>query len=355
MSWSDALPESAHILRRLIDAASPNPPGDCEAVSRVCVELLEHDVSDVRILRAPDGTPNVLASIGHGTKTLLIHSHYDTQPAGDLTRWESDPYCATLRDGAIYGRGAGDDKGSVAAQLAALLTLARAGFDPPFRLLFAFVADEESGGERGTRFLRESGALHADAVVIGEQTDNQVAIGERGIVWLRIEFAGTAAHGAIPEAGVSALVPAAALIDRLHRSLAPELQRRQPTPLLPSSSINIGRCLAGVDVSTVPSSAIIEIDRRIVPGEDPAGCVREIENNLDQVLRQYPGVTASIAVLPGVRSVPDPARQPAGAVLTGRRHRDLRRQASDGLSAIERRAVLRGRGHTNRHLRAIGS
>ena len=146
--------ESAHILRRLIDAASPNPPGDCEAVSRVCVELLEHDVSDVHILRAPDGTPNVLASIGHGTKTLLIHSHYDTQPAGDLTRWESDPYCAALRDGAIYGRGAGDDKGSVAAQIAALLTLARAGFDPPFRLQFAFVADEESGGERGTKFLR---------------------------------------------------------------------------------------------------------------------------------------------------------------------------------------------------------
>jgi succinyl-diaminopimelate desuccinylase len=295
MSWSDALPESAHILRRLIDAASPNPPGDCEAVSRVCVEFLEHDVSDVHILRAPDGTPNVLASIGHGTKTLLIHSHYDTQPAGDLTRWESDPYCAALRDGAIYGRGAGDDKGSVAAQIAALLTLARAGFDPPYRLQFAFVADEESGGERGTRFLRESGALHPGAVVIGEQTDNQVAIGERGIVWLRIEFAGRAAHGAIPAAGTSALAPAAALIDRLHRNLAPELQRRQPTPLLPSSSINIGRCVAGVDVSTVPGSAIIEIDRRIVPGEDPAGCVREIGIVLDQVLQQYPGVTASIA------------------------------------------------------------
>ena len=141
----------------------------------------------------------------------------------------------------------------------------------------------------------ESGALHADAVVIGEQTDNQVAIGERGIVWLRIEFAGRAAHGAIPAAGA---VP---LSQRL-RSLivfigaSPWLQRRQPTPLLPSSSINIGRCVAGVDVSTVPSSAIIEIDRRIVPGEDPAGCVREIENDLDQVLQQYPGVTASIAV-----------------------------------------------------------
>ncbi len=281
-------------------------------------------------------------------KTLLLHSHYDTQPAGDLTRWESDPYRAALRDGAIYGRGAGDDKGSVAAQIAALLTLARAGYDPPFRLQFAFVADEESGGERGTRFLRESGALHADAVVIGEQTDNQVAIGERGIVWLRIELAGRAAHGAIPEAGRSALIPAAALISRLLQSLAPELQRRRPTPLLPASSINIGRCVAGVDVSTVPSSAILEIDRRIVPGEDPAGCVREIRILLDQVLQQHPGITASIAVFlesaafltppdsPLARSFQQAVTETSGAKpLTGyRQSSDARYFAGEGIPIV---------------------
>ncbi len=317
MSWSDALPESAHILRRLIDAASPNPPGDCEAVSRVCVELLEHDVSDVHILRAPDGTPNVLASIGHGTKTLLIHSHYDTQPAGDLTRWESDPYCATLRDGAIYGRGAGDDKGSVAAQIAALLTLARAGFDPPFRLQFAFVADEESGGERGTRFLRESGALHADAVVIGEQTDNQVAIGERGIVWLRVEFAGRAAHGAIPEAGVSALVPAAALIDRLHRSLAPAAPAATADPVAAFlvhqhwSLCGGGRCLHRTELRNHrdrPPHRAGRRSRRVRSGNrDRSGSGASA---VSRCYRQH-------CLLPGVRGVPDPARQPAGAVLTG--------------------------------------
>jgi acetylornithine deacetylase/succinyl-diaminopimelate desuccinylase len=294
MSWTDDLPEAAHILRRLIDAASPNPPGDCEDVCRVCVEMLAPVVPDVRVVRAPDGTPNVLASLGHGEKTLLIHSHYDTQPAGDLARWTGDPYTATLRDGAIYGRGAGDDKGSVAAQMAALLTLARGEFAPPFRLLFAFVADEESGGQRGTRFLREAGELRADAALIGEQTDNHVATGERGIVWIRVELAGRAAHGAIPEAGNSALIPAAEFIGRLHRELTPRLRRRHPTPILPASSINIGRCLAGDHVSTVPGSAFVEIDRRIVPGEEAESCVREIQVILDAVLDQAPGVTAKI-------------------------------------------------------------
>ena len=292
MSWDQTdLPEVARILRRLIDAPSPNPPGDCEAVSRVCLDLLTGVVPDVRVVRAADGTPNVLAALGHGERTLLIHSHYDTQPAGDVARWSSDPYRADLRHGRIYGRGAGDDKGSVAAQLAALLDLARGGFDPPYRLLFAFVADEESGGERGTKFLRERGELRTDAVVIGEQTDNQLAIGERGIVWIRVEFRGRAAHGAIPEAGASALVPAARLIERLTRELEPALRARRPTSLLPASSLNVGRCLAGGDVSTVPDRALVEIDRRIVPGESPAGCLAEIEATAREIAAGCPGVT----------------------------------------------------------------
>jgi succinyl-diaminopimelate desuccinylase len=336
MTWSDPLPEAAHILRRLIDAASPNPPGDCEAVSRVCVDLLEREILDLRVVRAPDGTPNVLASLGGGDKTLLIHSHYDTQPAGDPALWTSDPYQATLRDGAIYGRGAGDDKGSVAVQMAALLHLAREGFAPPFRLLFAFVADEESGGERGTKFLRESGALRADAVLIGEQTANQVAIGERGIVWIRVEFTGKAAHGAIPDAGASALAPAARLIDRLHDRLVPALRQRRPTPLLPASSLTFGRCAAGIDVSTVPATAVVEIDRRIVPGEDPDGCVAEIAAYVDEVLRPSPGVTARVTPFLGAPAFLTPpetplvrALQEAVAATCGPRPLTGYRQASD--------------------------
>lgn len=348
MSWNESLPEAAHILRRLIDAPSPNPPGNCEAVSQVCVELLHDAVPNLRVVRAPDGTPSILAAIGSGEKTLLIHSHYDTQPAGDLSRWSSDPYLASLRDGKIYGRGAGDDKGSVAAQMATLLSLARGGFAPPYRVLFAFVADEESGGERGTRFLHERGDLRADAVLVGEQTDNQVAIGERGIVWLRIAFSGAAAHGAIPDAGISALLPAARFIDLLHRQLDPALRQRRPTPLLPASSLNIGRCLAGVDVSTVPSSAIVEIDRRIVPGEDPAACQQEIDALLEKVLVNFPGVTAkSEAFLSGpafLTSPDDPVvRSLQGAVAAGggnaeptgyRQASDARYFANDGVPIV---------------------
>jgi succinyl-diaminopimelate desuccinylase len=347
MSWSATLPEAAHILRRLIDAPSPNPPGDCEEVSRVCVALLEGDVPNVRVIRAPDGTPNVLASLGQGDRTLLVHSHYDTQPAGDRAQWSSDPYRAILRNGAIYGRGAGDDKGSVAAQMAALLMLARGGFDPPFRLQFAFVADEESGGARGTQFLHETGELRADAVLIGEQTDNHAAIGERGLVWVRVAFSGRAAHGAIPNAGVSALLPAAEFVSRLNQEFAPLLRRRQPTPILPPSSINIGRLDAGVDVSIVPSAAVVEVDRRIGPDEDPAGTVRELQVILDKVLANYPHVSARLTPFLTSKAFLTPPESPVVQSLqtaieetTGVRPLTGYRQSSDARFFVEDRVPL---------------
>jgi acetylornithine deacetylase/succinyl-diaminopimelate desuccinylase family protein len=348
MSWPTELPEAAHILRQLIDAPSPNPPGECEEVCQVCLHLLEGSAARIRVVRAADGTPSVLATLGSGPRRLLIHSHYDTQPAGDPARWESDPYVAALRDGRIYGRGAGDDKGSVAVQLAALLALDRAGFIPPYEVLFAFVADEESGGDRGTRMLHERGELRADAALIGEQTDNQVAIGERGIVWLRVTFSGSAAHGAIPEAGISALAPAARLIEQINGTLAGDLHTRRPTPLLPASSVNVGRCEAGVDVSTVPSRAVVEIDRRIVPGETPEGCVLDIQSLVDEALRAYPGATAHLETFlsggafltdtsaPAVQSLQRAIQKAGGdGTVTGyRQASDARFLANDGIPLL---------------------
>jgi succinyl-diaminopimelate desuccinylase len=298
MSWDDpSLPQVAHILRALIDAPSPNPPGHCEDVARVCLEFLDGIVPGVEVVRAHDGTPSVLVTMGSGNRTLLIHSHYDTQPVSDIDQWHSDPYVADIRDGSIYGRGAGDDKGSVAAQLAAALDLARSNADLNCRVQFAFVADEESGGMRGTKFLREHGRLRADAVLVGEQTDNQLALGERGMAWCRVTLHGKPGHGAIPDAGISALAPAAAFVHRLNHGLAPSLRTRQPTPLLPPSSVNIGRLHAGNDVSTVPDTAVVEIDRRIVPGETPGECLHELQHILNDVLRHHDGVSAEWLLL----------------------------------------------------------
>lgn len=287
--------EASAILSDLIAAPSPNPPGDCEAVAAVCVRwLADLDIAH-RIVRAPDGTPSVIATIGHGPRRLLVHSHYDTQPPGDLSAWATDPYVPAVVDGRIHGRGAGDDKGSVAAQLAALRALKRSGCKPDHEVRFAFVADEESGGERGTAFLLEAGELDCDLALVGEQTDNRIAVGERGMAWIRIAFGGRAAHGAIPDAGISAALPAARFVAMVEDELLPQLATRRPTPFLPASSANVGRIDAGIDVSIVAERAVVDVDRRIVPGESVEGAVAEIEMLAARAAARHPGVSVSAA------------------------------------------------------------
>jgi len=286
--------EVSAILSDLIAAPSPNPPGDCEAVAGVCVRwLAELDIAH-RVVRAQDGTPSVIASLGQGERRLLVHSHYDTQPPGELAAWNSDPYMPVVRDGNIYGRGAGDDKGSVSAQLAALRALKRSGFAPEYEVRFAFVADEESGGERGTAFLLEAGELDCDLALVGEQTDNRLAIGERGMAWIRVTFHGRAAHGAIPEAGVSAALPAARFVTMIDDELLPALPARRPSGLLPASSANVGRIAAGIDISIVAERAEVDVDRRIVPGESVESAVAEVERFAARAVDRHPGVSVSI-------------------------------------------------------------
>jgi acetylornithine deacetylase/succinyl-diaminopimelate desuccinylase-like protein len=85
------------------------------------------------------------------------------------------------------------------------------------------------------------------------------------------------------------------LIDQLSRELDPLLARRCSTPLLPASSLNIGRCDGGVDVSTVPSHAVVELDRRLVPGETPTSCQAEIQRFVNAIVADHPGITATVS------------------------------------------------------------
>ena len=108
----------------------------------------------------------------------------------------------------VYGRGAGDDKGSVAAQIMALVALARASVNLNGCLQLAIVADEESGGLEGTVWLRDLGKLKPDLLVIGEQTNNQVAIAERVACGIDLTVFGKSTHGAMPWAGENAVLKA---------------------------------------------------------------------------------------------------------------------------------------------------
>lgn len=271
-------PTVVELLQQLIRIPSPNPPGDCSAIADFCAAYLRDAGLAVQRL-APDGRAwSVVASLGDGPgPSLMYHAHIDTVPLGQNARWSHDPFAGAIADGRVYGLGSVDDKAPLAAMLrvAADLAVRRAALRG--RLVIVCAADEEIGGSLGTRWLAESGHLPAcDFVVVGEQTANRVAVAHKGVLRATLRVAGRTAHATTPANGVNAINGMARLILALERYQREQLDPR-PHPLLGSPSINVGVIEGGVSANVVADACLIKVDRRMVPGEDPAVVMAELE------------------------------------------------------------------------------
>ncbi|HEX7974406.1 MAG TPA: M20 family metallopeptidase [Anaerolineales bacterium] len=279
--------ETVELLQTLIRQRSDFPPGDSRAaIATVATKLAQAGV-ETEILARKEHQPNLLARLGSEDQSpaLMFHAHIDTVPSGDLSRWSVDPFGGELKGRKVYGRGAGDDKSSVVAQLMAILALARAGAPLRGRLLLAAVSDEESGGEQGTHWLHQEGKLRTDALVVGEQTNNRVAIAERVACGIDLTIFGKSAHGAMPWAGENAVLKAARALTWLQDHLFPRLQARSH-PYLPPATLNIGKIQGGIQWSIVPERCKIEMDRRLLPGETREMAMAEIRETLDAYIAQ---------------------------------------------------------------------
>jgi succinyl-diaminopimelate desuccinylase len=193
-----------------IDTA--NPPGDTRKIVAEIERFLEPLPVDVERVVADPAKPNLIVRApGQADQTLLYNGHLDTVPF-DTDAWTRDPLGEHV-DNRIYGRGATDMKGAVASMLFAIQAYAATDADPPVDLKFAFVSDEEVGGDAGLPALLRNGQLDADACVIGEPTCEEgrhsVTVADRGSIWLTLEASGEGTHGSRPPLGVNA-------IDRLY-------------------------------------------------------------------------------------------------------------------------------------------
>lgn len=275
--------EVAALLQSLIQDRSDYPPGDTRGVINTLKGFIKDAGVDFEILAKKEHQPSLIASFGtsRSEKRLVYHAHVDTVPAGDLEEWTKDPFDAEIEDGLIYGRGAGDDKGSVAAQIMALVTLARANVPLNGTLQIAAVADEESGGDAGTRWLREQGKISPDFLVVGEQTNNRVAIAERVACGIDLTIFGESAHGAMTWEGENAIIKMAGVIQWLKSQLLDQFPEDKH-PYLPPPTLNIGKITGGIQWSIVPAKCKIEMDRRLLPGETRAEAMEEIRQLLDK-------------------------------------------------------------------------
>lgn len=333
--------EMAALCAELIRVPTPNPPGEnyrdaCELVAR----RLAARGFDTEMIRA-EGAPgdsdrhprwNMIARREGASpgETVHFNSHIDVVEAG--AGWTADPWGGEIRDGHVWGRGACDMKGGLAASVVAVEAFldARPGFAGAVEI--SCTADEESGGLGGVAYLAEQGRFaHVGHVIIPEPLDpDRVCLGHRGVWWAEIETEGAIAHGSMPFLGDCAVRHMGAVLAEMERALWPRLaERRTAMPVVPegarASTLNVNSVHGGqpepepgstrLPSPCVPDRARLVIDRRFLAEERVEDVEAEMRALLERVALARPGLRWSLReILRVLPSATDPDAPVARAV-----------------------------------------
>jgi acetylornithine deacetylase/succinyl-diaminopimelate desuccinylase family protein len=263
------------LLSDLVARRSENPPGEERAVAEYLRDRLAASPVpfDVDFYEVEPDRPNVVARAGdpaHGS--VLLTGHVDVVPA-DPDAWSGDPYELRERDGRVVGRGVSDMKGALAAKLLAAERYYRAHGDPG-EVVLAFVVDEEVHGA-GTRTLVERG-VDVDAALVGEPSQMQVAVAQKGVVRYELTVHGRSGHAGSPDDALNALSGAGRVLRRLE-ALDDRLRETTGHPLLQPETATVTELAGGIAPNVVPDVARLTVDWRLLPGRtDPDALDRTV-------------------------------------------------------------------------------
>lgn len=287
----------------LVGIDTSNPPGETTVLADLIEERFATLDLETRRVTVDPAKPNVLATIpGEREHTLCFNGHLDTVPF-DEREWTYDPLGERVDD-RIYGRGATDMKGPLAAMVHAATSIVETDVTPPVTVSFAFVSDEEVGGAAGLPAVIEEGGFEPDASLIGETTcegeRHSVAVADRGSIWLTLEATGQAAHGSRPMLGVNAIdrlygaissirevvggqqieVPSAVapIVEESVQYYGPLLGTDEARRLFTRPTINLGTMQGGEAINAVPARATARLDIRIPPGVEPGPILEAVRS-----------------------------------------------------------------------------
>ncbi|HVU70187.1 MAG TPA: ArgE/DapE family deacylase [Ktedonobacteraceae bacterium] len=309
----ELIDEAVDFLQQLIRVPTVNPPGaayeECATLIGERLKKLGYAVEYIKLNPAEvaelapygEGLPrvNVIGRLEGRQSAPLLHfnGHMDVVPPG--SGWTSDPFSGDVRNARVYGRGASDMKGGLAAQIYAVEAIRRAGLRLLGSVEQSGTADEESTGNRnaGVGTLVERGYIAAgktDYVVITEPLNvENICLGHRGALWGEITTYGRQAHGSTPVRGINALEHMADFIAAATRQLTPRLnQRRNEQQVVPpeasAASLAFTMIQGGSNVNSVPDSCVVAFDRRLVTGERLDDARQELWQLLEQQARSVP-------------------------------------------------------------------
>ncbi|MBS0262616.1 MAG: M20 family metallopeptidase [Planctomycetes bacterium] len=284
------------ILKQLVAIPSVNPMGrDVAGPEFLETRLSDHLEQFFQQLRVPyqrvevlPGRANLVARLeSPGARhTILLDAHQDTVPVDGMT---IAPFQPVVEGSRLYGRGACDVKGGMAAMLSAFARLAQERPAQRAHVVMSCTCDEEStaqGARALARMWSESGPGRAmfptppSLAIVAEPTDLNIIVAHRGAVRWKLKTTGRACHSSRPHEGVNAIYKMAQVIGVLSRYAEEVGRMAAPHPLCGLPTLSVGRIAGGISVNTVPDECYIEIDRRVIPGEDPAQVIPQVTNYL---------------------------------------------------------------------------
>lgn len=283
--------ELSGLLGRLVSIDSVNPDlvpganGEGDIASFVAAWLRERGL-EVHMEEALYGRPNVIAVArgSGGGRSLMLNAHMDTVGAGGM----KSPFRPKVRNDRMYGRGALDTKGALAAFM--LATARAAELDLRGDVVLTAVIDEEYASA-GTEAVVKK--WRADGAIVGEPTNLEIVIAHKGFAWFEFETRGVAAHGSRPDLGVDAIVKMGHVLSGIER-MAERLERSPPHPLLGTGSIHASIIEGGQEFSSYPARCTLKVERRTLPGEDIGAVETEMREMLDYIAKGDPQFKASV-------------------------------------------------------------
>ena len=295
------------LLRELVAVNSVNPtlvrgaPGEREIADLIAAEMRRGGL-DVSMETVTHGRPNVVGVLDGRAegRTLMLCGHTDTVGVTGMT----DPFTPVERDGRLYGRGSQDMKGGVAAMIAAATAVAGRGGLASGRVVVACVVDEEHSSIGADALVK---SWRADAAVVTEPTDLEIAVGHKGFAWIDIVVEGKAAHGSRPAEGQDAILRLGRVLSRLER-LDRSLQGRSAHPLVGTGSLHASIIEGGRELSSYPDRAILQMERRTVPGEHESVALLEVQQILDALTDEdatFRGTATAVFSRPAYEIGPD--------------------------------------------------
>lgn len=277
--------ELVRLTQDLIRIPSVRREGEKEErVAHFLSRYLEEMGLDVVIEEVVPGSPNVIAVLhGQGEgPCLMFEGHMDVVTEGDVSEWKYGPFEGKLVGGRIYGRGACDTKGNLAAAVRAVQAISQSGVPFKGKILLGILVDEEGMMTGVKHFIRQGWAKGVDAAIICEPEDNQVCLTQKGALRVELITSGKMSHGAMPLTGLNPITPMVSILEKVRQLEEEEIERLGKDPLLGYPSLTPTVIQAPVkgepQLNVMPYQCRTLLDIRTIPGQSHEVLKKQLED-----------------------------------------------------------------------------